>query len=357
LTLAVVALIIYGSLFPFQFSGSGTIRDAFVYLFATPLISRDRGDVLSNVLLYVPLGLFGARALEKLPAAWRVLVMAIVGGAFSTGIEITQFFDVGRATELSDITSNFSGALTGALVEIVARGRVRRTEGQPFAILLMVSGLGMWLYPYLPSFHLRAGLLAGASSFDALGIFKQTVLWLAAASLVETIAGAARVKIVLPAMAALVLLGRLMIPEAGLAGSDLIGAAAGVLGWLFVLSGTPARAKIAAGLFAAFVIIDAFRPFVFLSSPRQFGWTPFQSFINGPRGYASRVFLEKTFIYGSLLWLFNRSGLAWLAATLSAAGLVLALRIAQMWIPGRSAEITDVLMVLILAGVMKVLSR
>jgi VanZ family protein len=33
------------------------------------------------------------------------------------------------------------------------------------------------------------------------------------------------------------------------------------------------------------------------------------------------------------------------------------LRVAQMWLPGRSAEITDVLMVLILAAVMKVLAR
>jgi VanZ family protein len=339
------------------FSGNGSIRDAFVYLLATPLLSHDRGDVLSNVLLYIPLGLFGARAFESLSARWRVLVMAIVAAVLSTGIEITQFFDQGRATELSDITCNVSGALIGGLVEVVARGRVRGAEGQPFAILLMASGLGMWLYPFLPSFHAHGDRFAGLSSFDALGIFKQTVLWLAAATLVETLAGAARTRVVLPAMALFVMLARLAIPGAGVTGNDLAGAAVGVLGWLFVLSGLQARAKIAAGLFAAFVIVDAFRPFVFLPSPREFGWTPFQGFIDGPRGSASRIFLEKTFIYGCLLWLFHRSGLTWVTSTLAAAILVFALRIAQAWIPERSAEITDVLMVLILAAVMKVLSR
>jgi hypothetical protein len=128
------------------------------------------------------------------------------------------------------------------------------------------------------------------------------------------------------------------------------------LGWLALVN-VAARARIAAVLFAGFVIVDGLRPFVFLPSPREFGWSPFLSFINGPRGHASRIFLEKTFIYGSLLWLFRRSGLAWVSATLLAAGMVLVLRIAQMWIPGRSAEITDVMMVLILAAVMKVLSR
>ena len=341
----------------FVFSGNGTIGDAFTYLFATPLISSDRGDVVSNILLYIPLALFGARALENLPARWRVLAMTIVAALLSTGIEITQFFDEGRATELSDITCNVSGALIGGMVEVVARGRLRRTEGQAFAILLVASGLGMWLYPFVPSFHAHGDRFAAVSSFDALGIFKQTVLWLAVATLVEAVAGAARIRIVLPAMAVFVLVVRITIPGAGLAGNDLAGVALGVLGWLFILSRLHARTKIAAGLFAAFVIVDAFRPFVLLPAPREFGWIPFQGFIDGPRGNALRVFLEKTFIYGSLLWLFNRSGLSWLAATLAAAGLIFALRVAQVWVPDRSAEITDVMMVLILATVMKVLSR
>ena len=58
-----------------------------------------------------------------------------------------------------------------------------------------------------------------------------------------------------------------------------------------------------------------------------------------------------------MLWLVNRAGLAWLPATLLTAALVMALRLTQMWLPGRSAEITDVMMVLILAAVMKVLEQ
>jgi VanZ family protein len=393
LTLAIVGLIVYGSLFPFVFYDRGSLGDAVRYLLATPTAWTDRGDVLSNILLYLPLGLFGARALENLPAASRVLVMAILGGALSTGIEITQYFDLSRASELSDVTTNFVGVMAGALIETAARAWLRRVEWRPFAIILIVAQLGAWLYPYVPSFRPHVAL--DARYFDAIGVYRQTVFWLAIAMLLEELVGAtksllkngtdrsaharstahnhqvtdgdrvvcplfqqaSRARLAAPAIAVFVILARLAIPGAAMTGNDLAGAVLGVLAWVFVLSKMHSRALIVSGLFAGFVIVDALRPFTFLPSPREFGWTPFLSFIDGPRGNASRVFLEKTFTYGSLLWLFTRSGLAWLPATLSAASLVFVLRIIQVWLPGRSAEITDVLMVLILAAVMKVVAR
>jgi VanZ family protein len=324
------------------------------YLLSTPWLSGDRGDVLSNILLYLPLGLFGARAFENLPAGWRVLAMAMAGGALSAGIELTQFFDLSRASELSDVTANFAGALAGALVETVARRWFHSMGLRRFAIVLLAAQLGAWLYPFVPSFSVPA--FRAALDFSALGIYWQTVFWLAVAMLVEELAGAARARIAVPAMAAVVIVARFAIPGAEVTGNDLAGAALGLAGWL-VLSKTPACARIVAVLFAGFVIVDALRPFTFLPSPRPFGWAPFVSFIEGSRGNASRVFLEKTFTYGALLWLTIRAGLKWLPATLSTAALVLALRIAQTWLPGRSAEITDVLMVLILAAVMKVFAR
>jgi VanZ family protein len=351
---------VYGSLFPFEFRERGTLGGALHYLLATPPGWTDRGDVLSNILLYIPLGLFGARALGSWSAGWRVLAMAILGVALSTGIELTQYFEMSRACELSDVTANLAGAVMGALAEAAVRGRVRRTEA--FAILVLAAQAGAWLYPYVPSLdvHRYARSLRGALSLapsDTLEIYKQIVIWLAIALLLEALAGAARARVALPVMAGFVILASFAIPGAAATGPHVAGAALAMLAWTLALSKTRARAAMVAALFAVFVIVDALRPFTFLPSPRPFGWTPFASFISGPRGHASHVFLEKTFTYGALLWLFVRSGLAWLPATLSAAALVMSLRLTQMWLPGRSAEITDVLMVVILAAVMNVLSR
>ncbi len=358
LTLGIIALIVYGSLFPFVFYDRGNLGAAVRYLLSTPAGWTDRGDVLSNILLYLPLGLFGARALEKFSAGSRILIMTVVGAALSVGIELTQFFDLSRASELSDVTANLTGAVIGGLAEIATRAHPRGIEWRPFAILLIASQLGAWLYPYVPSFNSHAfrSALDGAT-VDALGIYKQTVFWLAVAMILEEVLGAARAKVALPAMAVFVTVGRLAIPGAAPSGGALVGTALAILVWWLVLSKMRFRAPMVAMLFAGFVIVDALRPFTFLPSPRPFGWAPFESFIEGARGHASQVFMEKTFIYGSLLWLFARSGLRWMPATLSAASLVMLLRIVQMWLPGRSAEITDVLMVLILAAVMKVLDR
>jgi VanZ family protein len=316
--------------------------------------------VLSNILLYIPLGLFGARALGSWSAGWRVLAMAILGGALSTGIELTQYFEMSRACELSDVTANLAGAVVGALAETAVQGRLRRTEA--FAMLLLAAQAGAWLYPYVPSLDLHGYVrsLHGALSvapFDPIEIYKQIVFWLAIALLLEELAGAARARIALPAMAGFVILASYAIPGAAATVAHIAGAALAAVAWMLALSNMRARAGIVAGMFAGFVIVDALRPFTFLASPRPFGWTPFVSFIAGSRGHASHVFLEKTFTYGALLWLFRRSSLAWVPATLSAAALVMSLRLTQMWLPGRSAEITDVIMVLILAAVMNALSR
>ena len=120
MTLAIVGLIVYGSLFPFVFYDRGSLGDAVRYLLATPTAWTDRGDVLSNILLYLPLGLFGARALENLSAGSRVALMAMVGGTLSVGIELTQFFDLSRASALSDVTANFVKIVVGFPVESVA---------------------------------------------------------------------------------------------------------------------------------------------------------------------------------------------------------------------------------------------
>jgi VanZ family protein len=65
--------------------------------------------------------------------------------------------------------------------------------------------------------------------------------------------------------------------------------------------------------------------------------------------------LEKVFTYGSVVWLLTRTGFSWARATLSGAALVFAIRLAQVYLPGRSAEITDVIMLLIVAGIMRLM--
>src|SRR5439155_22890663 len=72
-------------------------------------------DIVVNIALYAPLGLFGFLAA---PARWRVgaRVWAAVATGFvlSCGIEMLQLFDASRSTSALDVLSNTIGAAIGA---------------------------------------------------------------------------------------------------------------------------------------------------------------------------------------------------------------------------------------------------
>jgi VanZ family protein len=357
----VAALIVYGSLFPFEFYARGGIGDAVRYLFSTSLRWWDHADALANILLYIPLGLFGARALRPLPAAARIGAVVLAGGILSFTMEITQFFDLTRAPQLSDITTNILGTAMGAVAETGLRARFfPRLAWRPFAILLLVTELGVWLFPFVPSLrpgHYVLALRAAQAPvpFEPLAVFKQVLFWLILGLLLETLAGAAVARIAPVPIAVCLLAVRFALHGESVTRADIVGAIIGVVLWVGFVWKWRARMGVVAALFVAFVALDALRPFSFSSSAREFQWKPFWAFLIGPRGSGSRTFLEKTFIYGALVWLLARSRNSWMQATLGASALLITTRVAQVWLPGRSAEITDVLMVLALAGVLKAL--
>ncbi len=151
-------------------------------------------------------------------------------------------------------------------------------------------------------------------------------------------------------------LARLFLISGPVFSAEIAGPCIAILAWT-AMSRLRGRAVIVAILFIVLVILQALDPFHFLAEPRQFGWIPFASFIDGPRENGVRVFFEKAFTYGTLVWLPVRAGMSFPITTMAGAALVFCLRLAQVFLPGRSAEITDAVMVLMMAGLMFLLPR
>jgi glycopeptide antibiotics resistance protein len=63
-----------------------------------------------NLLLFLPLGLFGPVALPWLSRWWRVLLVAFL---FSASIEVAQLFVPDRSADVDDVMLNVTGALLG----------------------------------------------------------------------------------------------------------------------------------------------------------------------------------------------------------------------------------------------------
>ena len=68
-----------------------------------------------------------------------------------------------------------------------------------------------------------------------------------------------------------------------------------------------------------------------------------------------QAFCQKFYEYGGLIWLLNRGGMRLLVSTLFTATFLFAASFAECWVPGRSAEITDATMALIIGGIFAVM--
>src|SRR5579863_7237101 len=97
-TILVTCIILYGSLYPFEFRQDADLTGAARELLRT--WSRPPpsfGDLVANILLYVPLGFFEINA-WRTPVVRRFAFTAVTGFILCVSIELLQFFDVGRVT-------------------------------------------------------------------------------------------------------------------------------------------------------------------------------------------------------------------------------------------------------------------
>lgn len=362
---AVFLVIIYGSLYPFHFRANADSKGPAQSLLATWHDPPGRGDFAANILLYFPLGLFLIQVARRAPLAVRMAVAIFAGIGLSICIELTQFYDEGRVSSMTDVYANTIGVAAGAaagavLFRIPFRFRLGTVASRPFVIVLLASWLGYRWFPFVPVIDLHKYWtaikpLVISPTLSPLDVYRHTVIWLAVALLIEALFGAARSRLIVPLAVLAITFGRILIVETTLSPAEVMGAALSIALWGAWMSKLRARTRIIAVLLAAEIAIESLRPFQFTATGRSFGWIPFGAFMRGSIEVNIRSLLEKTFLYGSMVWLMLRSGIKFTPAVILSAVFVLLLRIGQLFLPGRSAEITDPIIVLIVAGVMKAL--
>lgn len=363
LTALVVAVIAYGSLYPFApqvpAEGSGALA---TLLRSWGTMPSSRSDFVANILLYMPLGWFGILSMPpRIGVAIRFLLIVIGGTLLSLTMELAQYYDAGRVTSFDDVYSNVLGTMTGGLVGINLGGRWRvpliaELSARPIPAVLMAAWAGYRLYPYVPAIGLHKYWTAVKPllfdpDFSLGALYRHAAIWLAAFMLLALLSGTRRPVLLALLFCAAALAARVMIVDTVLSAAELAGAAAALCLWPLLLAMPPRRR--AATLFLLLggaVILDRLQPFQFLPAARDFGWVPFRSLMTGAIGANIVAFCEKTFLYGTLLYLFTEAGGRLRSAVVIVGGMVFAASWIQTYLPGRSAEITDTLIVLLLAG-------
>ena len=335
ITAAVAAVIGYVSLYPFRYEPGPThVWSAFVQ---SVRFAPDRFDVLSNILLYLPVGFFLAAALEGIPVWLRVISSAVFGAALSMAIELTQVYDASRASSVWDFLANADGALLGA----VAGASGAAFSASTFPAVMILCWLG-----YRGVIHWAPPLVV-PPPVKAFEIF---AAWLAIGLLLEQIFPVRSSRVVLAALITCVVWMRHHFTGIIWDQQEILGGALALALWCALSCAWKRRTLFVAVVFVVFIALEAFSPFRFAASPRAFGLLPFRSMIHASRESLVASTFSKVFMYGTLVWLWVRAGWPLRKVTLASALLVLALRLAQVYIPGRTAEITDAILVLLLAG-------
>jgi len=355
------AFIVYGSLYPFAFRMPGNGAGAMATLIGGWADRPSRGAILSNLLLYMPFGFFGALAvLRERGGAGRAALITLLGAALSIAIELTQYFDAGRDTQATDVYLNAAGTALGVFAGCIARVAIRLPSASGlaagrFPALLLSAWLTYRLYPFVPTIDLHKYwralrpviLHTGMSPYD---LYRHSVVWLTAAALLAAVAGRRHLLLLFAAFIGGVLLARVLVTGTILSEAEVAGA-----GLAFVLAaalGLHRRARIVAVLLGSYVVALRLEPFRFQLPARPFELMPFASFMYGSVEVNVMSFLEKFFLYGSLVWLLAESGLRVRSATAAVAAGLLLTSFAEIYLPGRSAEVTDAVMALLAGAIL-----
>jgi VanZ family protein len=348
--IAVVLLIVYGSLYPWHFE--------FIRMPANPLWillhawgshwdRRFAADVVINIALYVPLGMSGYLGFRR----FRIVGPVVVGAVVSACVEMAQLYTDTRICSAFDLLNNILGSALGValgmLLESVA-GPELTTFGEHKvqdrrAAALLFCWVGALVFPLYPEMHLialRADLRQFAHSplFAALPFLSALASWFVAGLLLQS--SGVRAASVWLGLSVLLLPAQFVIVSRQPTRVEFIGAFAGFL--VFLVVGSRWGRAVAWG-FLGLLVLRGLSPFQF-GEAHPFLWIPFEGFLEMNWQTGIEVLLEKLFYYGAAVWLLRKSGMTLRMACGVVVVLLGCIEGLQSHLPGRTAEITDPLL-------------
>jgi len=362
-TAVIIAVIVYGSLYPFMFrqpvNGFGPAARALLESWKeTP----SPGDFIANVALYMPLGFFAILAIGKGVGTPKRIALAVLTGALlSTCMELVQYYDDGRQTAATDLYANVLGtglgAIGGSLTGTDLRWPLlREITANRVPALLLSAWAGYRLFPYVPTTDLHKYwsalkpiiLHASLTGYD---LFRYTAIWLTIGALIEAISGPKRAWLLFPLFVGVVLVGKMLMVDTMLTTAEIAGAGLAFCAWGVLAVHARLRIAVIALLFCGYVIAERLEPFHFGGTSGSFSWVPFLGFMSSSPEIGVLSFFRKFFLFGSSIWLLAKVGLRPRSSIVVVASILFATSYAEVYLPNRSAEITDTVMALIIGAV------
>ena len=359
--LLVAALLVYGSAYPFDFVFPAP-PGAWLDLARVRAADLHLGDILANLMLFMPLGLLVALRAESPArgAAWAAAAGLLLG----LGLQLLQVYLPERVPSLWDATWNTIGAVIGATA---TAGPLRSLvllvrPASRFGAGLIIAWLAAEAFPFVPTLDwqsIKNGLkpLLLHPRLEPMAVLGNLVGWAALAHLWRHV-----VRLPLgragPVLALLgALCAQVLVVHRAPSASGVVGGTAGVA--LALLPWRPGHLRwLLLALVAGWLAVSGLAPFALRDQPGAFQWLPLAGFLRGSIFTGIWVGLEKIFWYGLLLELLLASGCRLRSAAVAGMILLGGIEWGQRWIAApHVAEITDPLLLAALATVRAAWSR
>jgi VanZ family protein len=364
LLIGVIALIAYGSLYPFNFKPDAIRGGVWQALGELSWARAGRGDRISNVLLYLPLGfclcLFLNAYLRRVPA---VLFATLLGTVLSLAIEVAQVYVSVRVPSLTDLSLNALGSAIGATAGLAWRigalwmrlpQRVEKPTRDSTAGLLIALWV-LWRFaPFVPHFDL--GKLKAAlrplfnPQLDPALIFAYLACWIVVSQALASIVSRARLLEGLLVLIAVVLVGRLLVADQAFVPSELV-ALVLLLPLLVVTDRLTAGPRKTLLLGSILVVFLGYRlaPLQFDATASAFDFWPFLVWFDAGILAALReidwsFLFGQVFLFGAVLWVIKYCGAPIDVAAGVMVMLAFATEVLQLWMPAHTGSLTDLVL-------------
>lgn len=364
--LLIIALIIYGSLFPFKFSGQ-LPSGAEIFSWTLDIYRQThRVDIIANILLFVPFGIVGRMYINQhkqrvKSALWLILIGAVI--AYS--LQFAQFFLPARVPSSGDAVFNVLGIILGMIFahllmqyshNHMPAGENTQSSWSQVSLPLLLALLWVcwrW-FPFIPlasteSIIENLNPLIKAPDLDLLVILRDGIGWLLFFYLISQPPFDKQSRFRVLKIAAVIVGIEMFIITNSLTVNDLL-AALGAFA-LYASLHHSAMARLLLWGILLSIIVTWLGPFSVNDTAQTINWMPFSSLLRSPWLYTENILL-KLYLISSFIYLLRHRLLDWAPSTLLSGILVFGLVILQKYLGPARPDITDALAVFLVGWAM-----